>query len=374
MPRRSGLRATSRRGFRRATPIWCNETQLRAALSSLRGVNVTALAIAGDFIYTGMQNGDDPRFRQSRIELADVFFGAAAGAVERFWVDPQDPRVALAALGAAPDDPFRTSAPAHVLHTVNGGAFWDNFTANLPDAAAHGVAADPASGALYAATDRGVFMAYADLSALGAVQTWTAVPGLPDGAAMDVKLDAQANQLWAAIDGYGVYSTLAPHRLRDPSVVSAADMIARAVAPGSLVSILGAQVDSVRAGGVAAPVLAATGSESQIQIPFEVRGDTLSLAASFAGNRREAAVAAAGRGRAGDLRGARRLAHAARCRQGRDAGCDDGGALRDAHSDSGYRAGARDAGVAHGSSRAARKSRRAWRATCTFTWTARRWK
>src|SRR6185369_15483487 len=260
-----------------------NETQLRAALSSLRGVNVTALAIAGDFIYTGMQNGD-VSVSANRGLSWQTFSSAGSGAVERFWVDAQDPRVALAALGAAPDDPFRTSAPAHVLHTVNGGAFWDNFTANLPDGAAHGVAADRASGVLYAATDAGVFMAYGDLNALGAVQSWTAVPGLPDGAAMDVKLDAQGNQLWAAIDGYGVYSTLAPHRLRDPSVVSAADMIARAVAPGSLVSVLGAQVDIVHAGAVLVPVLAATVSESQIQIPFEVRGDTLSLAASFAGN------------------------------------------------------------------------------------------
>ncbi len=260
-----------------------NETQLRAALSSLRGVTVTALAIAGDFIYTGMQNGD-VSVSSNRGLSWQTFSSAGSGAVERFWVDAQDPRVALAALGSAPGDPFRTSAPAHVLHTVNGGAFWDNFTANLPDAAAHGVAADRASSVLYAATDAGVFMAYADLSALGAVQSWTAVPGLPDGAAMDVKLDAQANQLWTALDGFGVYSTLAPHRLRDPSVVSAADMIARAVAPGSLVSVLGAQVDIVHAGAVLVPVLAATVSESQIQIPFEVRGDTLSLAASFAGN------------------------------------------------------------------------------------------
>ena len=260
-----------------------NETQLRVALSSLRGVNVTALAIAGDFIYTGMQNGD-VSVSANRGLSWQTFSSAGSGAVERFWVDAQDPRVALAALGAAPGDPFRTSAPAHVLHTVNGGAFWDNFTANLPDAAAHGVAADRASGVLYAATDTGVYMAYADLNALGSVETWTAVPGLPDGAAMDVKLDAQANQLWAALDAYGVYSTLAPHRLRDPSVVSAADMIARAVAPGSLVSVLGAQVDSVRASGVLAPVLAASVSESQIQIPFEAGGDTLSLAASFAGN------------------------------------------------------------------------------------------
>jgi len=263
------------------------EAQLRLALSSLRRANVTALTIAGDFIYSGMQDGailvsaDRGLSWQSFSPSAGP---VGSGPVERFWVDPRDPRVALAALGTAPADPLRASAPAHVLHTINGGAFWDNFTANLPAAAVHGVAADPASGALYAATDRGVFLSYADLNALGAVQSWTPLTGLPEGAAAtDVKLDAQGNLLWAAVDGYGVYAALAPHRLRDPSVVSAADMIKRAVAPGSLVSILGAQVDTVQAGGVAAPVLAATGSESQIQIPFEARGAALPLAASFGG-------------------------------------------------------------------------------------------
>ncbi|MEO8048863.1 MAG: hypothetical protein ABI833_00485 [Acidobacteriota bacterium] len=262
------------------------ERQLRLALSSIRGANVTAIAIAGDFIYSGMQNGEilvsaDRGLSWQTFSPSED--PAGVGPVERFWVDPQDPRVALAALGATPPDPLRASGPVHVLHTINGGAFWDNFTANLPDAAAHGVAADHASGALYAATDQGVFIAYADLHALGAVQSWIPVAGLPDGAAMDVKLDAQGNLLWAAVDGYGVYAALAPHRLRDPSVVSAADMIKRAVAPGSLVSILGAQVDSVQAGGMTAPVLAANGGESQIQIPFEARGVALPLAASFAG-------------------------------------------------------------------------------------------
>jgi uncharacterized protein (TIGR03437 family) len=262
------------------------ETQLRLALSSIRGANVTALAVAGDFIYSGMQNGAI-LVSADRGGSWQTFFPnagpAGSGPVERFWVNTQDPRMALAALGAAPADPLRASAPAHILHTINGGAFWDNFTANLPDAAVHGVAADPASGALYAATDRGVFLAYADLNALGAAQNWTALAGLPAGSATDVKLDAQGNLLWVALDGYGVYAALAPHRLRDPSVVSAADMIKRAVAPGSLVSILGAQVDSVQAGGIAAPVLAATASESQIQIPFESRGTALPLAASIAG-------------------------------------------------------------------------------------------
>ena len=263
------------------------ETRLRLALSAIRGANVTALALAGDFIYSGMQDGSILVSEDRGVSWQGFTPSggpAGSGPVERFWIDPRDPRVALAALGAAPADPLRASAPVHVLHTVNAGAFWDNFTANLPDAAAHGVAADPASGALYAATDRGVFLAYADLSALGAVQSWTALAGLPEGAAaMDVKLDAQGNLLWAAIDGYGVYAALAPHRLRDPSVVSAGDMIKRAVAPGSLVSILGAQVESVQAGGIPAPVLAATGGESQVQIPFEAHGVALPLAASFGG-------------------------------------------------------------------------------------------
>lgn len=259
------------------------ETELRLALSSLRGANVTALAMAGDFIYSGMQNGSLLVSADRGLSWQTFYAGARSGPVERFWIDPQDSRVALAALGAANDDLLQGSAHVHVLHTINGGAFWDDFTANLPDTVVRGVAADSASGALYAATDHGVFLAYTDLKALGAVANWTALGGLPDAAAMDVKLDAQGNLLWAALDGYGVYAALAPHRMRDPSVVSAADMIKRAVAPGSLVSILGAQVDTVQAGLTAAPVLAATGSESQIQIPFEAHGVALPLTASFAG-------------------------------------------------------------------------------------------
>ena len=131
-------------------------------------------------------------------------------------------------------------------------------------------------------------MTYADLGGLGTVQPWTALPGLPSAAipgpaAMDVKLDAQGNQLWVAVDGYGIYSTLAPHRLRDPNVVCAADLIARAVAPGSLVSILGARVDAVRANDLTAPVLAATATESQVQIPFDAQGSSVTLDATLAG-------------------------------------------------------------------------------------------
>src|SRR5579863_583825 len=260
-----------------------SESQLRDALGSFRNTAVTALTVAGDFVYTGMQDGAIWVSADRGVTWRTFSLGGS-GPVERFWIDPADPRVALAALGTSPPNPFAQFTPVHVMHTINGGAFWDDFTANLPDVPAHGVAADRASGALYVATDRGVFMTYADLASLGAVQPWTALGGLPAAAAAtDVKLDAQGNQLWAAVDGYGVFATLAPHRLRDPSVVSAADFVSRAVAPGSLISILGAGVDSARAGDLSAPVLAATATESQVQVPFEARGTSLSFAASANG-------------------------------------------------------------------------------------------
>ena len=191
--------------------------------------------------------------------------------------------VALAVLGATPAGATLLDQRAHVLHTINGGAVWDNLTGNLPDAADHGVTADRASGAIYLATEQGVFAGYADLGTLGGAPTWTALTGLPAAPAVDVMLDSQGNQLWAAIDGFGVFATLAPHRFLDPKVVSAADLLSRAVAPGSLISILGAQVSAVRAGDVTIPVLSATPSGSQLQVPFDIRGSSLSLLATGSG-------------------------------------------------------------------------------------------
>jgi len=256
------------------------ELALRRALTTT--APMTALTISGDFVYTGTADG---RIAVSSDGARSWQTFSVGGPVARFWVDPQNPRVALAALGSLPGGQGSQVAPMHVVHTINGGAFWDDFTANLPDVAAHGVAADPSSGAVYVATDRGVYYTRADLQSLGVTQPWTALGGLPATAAMDVSLDSQANQLWVAVDGFGVYSALAPHRLGDPRVVSAADFVARAAAPGSLVSILGARVASARAGDLSLPVLAANDSESQIQIPFEAGGAALSLAIDVAKGR-----------------------------------------------------------------------------------------
>jgi uncharacterized protein (TIGR03437 family) len=255
------------------------DQNLRSALSQVLQHSVTAVVTATDYIYTGDSEG---RLRVSSD--AGVSWGAASkagesGKVEAIWVDPSDPRVAVAALSARAGAAPNAAKASYVLRTMNGGGFWDDITANLPDgAAARGVSADRPSGAIYVATDAGVFFTATDLGSAGRPGSWTALnDGLPAAAATDVKLDAGGNQLYVALDGYGVYTAIAPHRLSDARVVNAADYSAKPAAPGTLLSVLGARVESASSGDVAAPVLDASDTASQIQVPFSAKGNTVSL-------------------------------------------------------------------------------------------------
>jgi len=256
------------------------DASLRQVLSPILGANVTAVAISGEYIYAGLAG---PRLAASSDGGRNWQYFAIqdSGPVENFWINPKDPRLALAVLGSRPSDSASVAPPQHVIRTITGGRYWDDLTSNLGDIAAHGVTADLASGALYLATDQGVFYASADLQT-GASPQWTAVTGLPNRHVADVRLDSEGNQLWAAVEGYGVYATLAPHRLKDPRVVSTADLLARAAAPGAVMSVVGARVSAASAGGVTAPVLAASDTESQIQIPFEAKGNSVSIAVNGA--------------------------------------------------------------------------------------------
>jgi uncharacterized protein (TIGR03437 family) len=252
-----------------ANPGLVREAQIRQALK------LTAFAQYGSTIYQGTQDG--------RIIVSDgvnaplPFSVQNGGSVERFWVDPNDARIAVAVLGARPENAIPGTPASHVLHTVNGGANWDDITNNLPDAAVHGVAVSLEGGAIYAASDAGVFFTRTDVTQLRFPGQWQQMTGLPLAPVSDVKLDAGDNQLWAAVAGFGVYSTLAPHRRGDPKVVSTADLVARAAAPGSLMSVRGAKLTSAQAGDLSVPVLATTDTESQIQIPYEASGDAVML-------------------------------------------------------------------------------------------------
>ncbi len=250
------------------------EQRLKRAVSTAVGAAALAVADSGDHVYAGSNDGrlwasTDQGRSWRPFQVPD------AGPVESLFVDPAEPSMALAALGQAPGD----SRPPRLLRTVNAGIFWDDWSGQLPGTAAYGVAADRATGAIYTATDVGVFLTYTDLRGGIPPAAWTPITaGLPSAPARDVRLDEAGHQLYIALEGYGVFASLAPHRMRDPRVVNAADAGVRAAAPGTLLSVLGSRVRSARAGTLDVPVLAATPAESQLQIPFEATGDSVFLA------------------------------------------------------------------------------------------------
>jgi uncharacterized protein (TIGR03437 family) len=249
-----------------------NEAVLRRRYSAVVRADITVFESSGNMVYAGSSDG--------RIWVS--FDGGqtfpapswqAGGPVERIFVDATEPWVALAALGG--------EKGPHVLRTTNSGNFWDPLDGNLPDAPAHGVTAERTAGAVYVATGKGVFFAHVDLENASRPDsvTWVSLSDrLPAAAATDVRLDPAGVQLYAALDGYGVHATAAPHRLRNLRIVNAADFSTRAAAPGSLLSVIGGRVNAARGGNLDYPVLAASDSESQIQVPFEAVGPNVALA------------------------------------------------------------------------------------------------
>ena len=246
------------------------EAALAERISSAVPGEISAVASSSDMVYAGTADG---RIYVS-VDGGQTFRlvrEAAGSRVERIFADAAEPWVALVALsGRGP----------HVLHTTNSGNQWYPLDGNLPDAAAHGVTAERASGAVYVATDKGIFWTRADLEnpSPNAVN-WTSLSDrLPAAPAIDVRLDAASVQLYAALDGYGVYAAAAPHRLSDVRIVNAADFSARPAAPGSLLSVIGGRVNPARGANLDYPVLAVVGNDSQIQVPFEAEGSNVALA------------------------------------------------------------------------------------------------
>jgi uncharacterized protein (TIGR03437 family) len=201
--------------------------------------------------------------------------GLKGQTVERIFVDPALPGMALAALSG--DGP-------RVLRIVSEGAVWDDISSNLPKTAAHSITADRSSGAVYVATDAGVYYTHAGLTDATTAESWnsvsSAVPSsaLPAARVLDVRLDPRRVQLYVALEGYGVYGAPAPHRGRILRLLNAADNSARPAAPGSLLSVVGQRVDEATAGGLSYPVWNTAGTDSQIQVPFEAVGPTVALA------------------------------------------------------------------------------------------------
>ena len=249
------------------------EAALRLAIARRSGRQFASAAQAGGIAYGGTADGRLAASRDGGGSWTEAQ-SAANSPISRIWVDAERPESALAAAGS------------RLLRTVNGGLFWDDVTGSLPQAAIHGMTADRSAGVVYLATDRGVFVGNLSLNDAGAAASnWRSVSaGLPVAAAWDIRLNPD-NTLTVALDGYGIFESPAPHRSRTVRVVNGADMSERAAAPGSLISVLGANVVRGTAGGTAYPVLIASEQSSQLQVPFDVSTGVLQIALEGANDR-----------------------------------------------------------------------------------------
>jgi hypothetical protein len=106
----------------------------------------------------------------------------------RRWQNPQRPEVLL--------EP-RTTENAEVWRSLDGGLRWDNLTGNLSAKRLYGITADATSGAIYAATDKGVYFTLNSLENAAPATNWVRLGGnLPRSAALDVLLDEGGNFLY----------------------------------------------------------------------------------------------------------------------------------------------------------------------------------
>jgi len=253
------------------------EELLRGAYGRILNAKLSAAAEGGGAQYAGSDDGRLWASLDSGQSWRPASNSNALSEVRRIVTDPQDGRFALAALAGSEGKGTR------VLRTLDGGATWDDLTADLPEGRVNGLAFDRATGALYAATDRGVFLSYQGLRAPEPAARWQALAGLPEAAATDVQLDEPGVRVLAAVDGFGVFESPAPHRARQPLLLHAADYGQRPAAPGALLTIAGGQAEMVTANSLPGVVLSATPVESQIQLPFDVAGDSVRITAQRVG-------------------------------------------------------------------------------------------
>jgi uncharacterized protein (TIGR03437 family) len=243
------------------------ETASLKQLTKLLSVEVRSMAVFEKNVYAGTADGRIMLSTDGGLSFNTIYASPADNPVERIWLG--GPEIALAALGG--------STGPHVLRTTNSGRFWDVLDSNLPNTPVHGIAGDRAAGAAYIATGLGVYYARVDLDLAGnRFVNWIKLSDTLTGAATDVHLDPTGLQLYASIEGYGVYAAAAP--VRNLRLVNAADFSLRPAAPGGLLSVIGGRVTAARGGNLDYPVLAAGDDASQIQVPFSATGPNVSLA------------------------------------------------------------------------------------------------
>ncbi len=258
------------------------ETQRQKAAQSL-GIEITAFAKAPDIWFAGSIDG---RLWSSSDHGSNWILSTrpAGGRIEAIVTAGETtndtPHSALAVVSWPPGSPANSP---RLLRTISDGVSWDDVSSALPEGSLHGVAVDATARVVYVAGDHGVFTARVDLSSLDPVTSWRLVPGLPEARVMDVRLDPIRNILYAALDGYGLYSAPSPHKTSSIRVLNAADQPAQAVAPGILLRVQGSGLSQVRSESGDLALVSSSPASTQVQVPFEASGAMLALTVESSG-------------------------------------------------------------------------------------------
>lgn len=234
---------------------------LNAGLPNLQLSRLLAAPQGGRGLLAEWKNGEIVEWMPG-AKAAWVSVGMAAPKRSSLrWIDNTRPELQLE---------VRKTGRARIYRSLNAGRQWDDLSSDLPAQEIYGLAADRASGAIYLATERGVFYTLNNLEAASGPTSWIRLGGnLPREAALDVLLNEGGNFLYVSIAGEGVFLTYAPHRRRNPSLISAADLSSKSAAPGGLMSVVGMKLTQVQLAGRPLPILSATSDETQVQIPYD---------------------------------------------------------------------------------------------------------
>lgn len=260
-------------------------TRLREAAqhqaSEQTGQVITAIALAGEYGYAGSSDGTLWVSRDGGQSWHWALRGAGTPVLAVQAV-PDNPAMAFAAFGK----PLGSDRQPAVLYTLDGGVNWSDISGDLPAGPVYGITSDRQGAAVYAATESGLYLSVAGDVSGAPVGRWVLLSGnLPSAPVKDVRLDEAGHQVFAALEGYGVYVAPAPHRFWCVEVANAADLSSRPAAPGSLLTVLGGRLIRAQAGFLPAPVLFASESQSQLQVPFEISGSSTELALELAQGR-----------------------------------------------------------------------------------------
>jgi len=259
------------RGYAVSHRVWLDGRPLTGDLTgcgdgaSCIGQGITALQANGR-LWAGTTNGRIWVSRDDGSTWALSWVDPDGRAVTDLWAHPERPETALAVAGG------------RVLRSTNSGSSWFDISGDLPDSEWTAVTGHVAGDSVFVAGSPGVYYSRASLTQPGPAGTWIEITGaLAKGTALDLALDPLRGRLYASLPGHGVFWTRLPHVASALRAVSAADLSQTMAAPGSLLTVLGIEAGRASADGRAAPILDAGDGRTQLQVPFGVRGRSLSL-------------------------------------------------------------------------------------------------